>query len=103
MMFLNTVVFLITIAQSFGLGITTMANEAANNYRQDRITVIQESADYANIELDTVIYNQLSGEIRAVKGCGPTCLAMVLASETPTKLTKDEALRTAYENGFFIK
>lgn len=53
------------------------------------------------VMLETTIFNQRAGNIDSVTGCGPTSAAMVLVSEKGLQLTKDEAVTTAYNNGFY--
>lgn len=66
--------------------------------------VIQEpeyTIIYDIINLDTYIYDQLSGSIYSSSGCGPTSAAMLLSSERDIGISKDDIITTAYDNGFY--
>lgn len=55
----------------------------------------------STVRLDTEIFDQLTGEIRSVTGCGPTSAAMLMSSEKGFEITKDEAVVRAYQKGYY--
>ena len=59
------------------------------------------SSVLSNVKLDTEVMDQLTGNIHSVTGCGPTSAAMLMNSEKGFKITKDEAVVRAYQNGFY--
>lgn len=63
--------------------------------------MIQQTIEEKDIDLPTEIYDQLSGEIYSVTGCGPTSAAMVLSAEKAIEITKDEAVTEAYAKGYY--
>ena len=87
-----------------GLGFAG-SNEKSNNNETEIETSNEESQEiYYSTDTvmhETVIFDQLKGEFRSNAGCGPTCTAMLISSETDTSLSKDEAIRTAYNEGFY--
>lgn len=63
------------------------------------ITVKTKAVPYDN---SCVIMDQLSGEFPAKKGCGGTCVAMLLRSEAGLNVSKKGVLTTQYSNGLFL-
>ena len=59
------------------------------------------SSSLSTVKLDTGIFDQLTGEIHSVTGCGPTSAAMLMASEKGFSITKDEAVVRAYQKGYY--
>ena len=53
------------------------------------------------VRLETEVFDQLTGEIHSVTGCGPTSAAMLMASEKGFPITKDEAVVRAYQRGYY--
>lgn len=111
-MFLNIISFLTVFFTSFyssmiGLipGIQTI-NQSNSQISYEQQTESQEPEPriiyYTEIvDLETVVYNQLGGNIYSSSGCGPTCAAMLLSSETDTYISKDKAVITAYDNNYY--
>ena len=87
-----------------GLGFAG-SNEKSNTNETEFETSNEEPQEiyYSTdtVMLETVIFDQLKGECRSNVGCGPTCTAMLISSETDTYLSKDEAVKTAYNEGFY--
>lgn len=67
-----------------------------NNYIEDEIYFPTNT-----VVLETYIFDQLKGEYRSNVGCGPTSAAMLISSETNTYVSKDEAVKTAYNEGYY--
>lgn len=114
------IIVLITAIQSFLSTAVPAIQSTQNNNIQNSIQIEQqtqsdsiESSENNNentvelyfptntIVLETHIFDQLKGEYCSYVGCGPTSAAMLLSSETDTYVSKDEAVKTAYNEGFY--
>ena len=66
-----------------------------------RFAVSSEMQNRREIVLDTEIFDQLTGSIYSITGCGPTSAAMLMHSEKGLDITKDQAVVQAYSGGYY--
>lgn len=83
----------------------TIQETTSESVEIDKYNNIEDNVDMLfptnTVVLETYIFDQLKGEHCSNVGCGPTSTAMLISSETDTYLSKDEAVKTAYNEGCY--
>ena len=96
----------VTAAATVTEAVTSSSVQTSASITETSETVTSEEPPpeevQGDIDLETVLYDQLAGRNKAKVGCGPACAAMILHSELGVEADKDDVVELAYQKGLYL-